>query len=117
MSESELAAQLSNVLEKGFDKPFIEFCAGVFSSHTYSLEMLPAARMYGVYLRHALEGLTEPLSRKAFLEGKEGADELEKACLQISRECWKEALLSGSPFCELFVEKWCGRFADKTVSK
>lgn len=112
MSESELIGQLSRVQEKGFDRAFMEFCAGVFSSHAYNAEGLPAARMYGAYLRLAIGELTAPCSRRELLEEKEGGGNLETAFVEISRESWKEALLSERPFCELFVEKWCRRFAE-----
>ena len=111
MSESELRDQLAAIRKRGFDDAFIGFCAKEFSSHTYPKEELSAARMYGVYLRLALEGLTGE-NYKELLAGEEGESALVGVYLEITRESWQESLSSDRPFCELFVEKWCRRFAD-----
>jgi hypothetical protein len=111
MSEAELARQLTEVREKGFDEPFALFCAKTFSSFEYSPENLAAARMHAFYLRQALEKLVDANTREELLHGAIAGDKIEGVLMKVTRESYQATLESGRLFCELFVEKWCASFA------
>ena len=38
-------------------------------------------------------------------------DDPEALCLQLSGECYRDALKGEEAFCELFIRKWCGVLA------
>ena len=117
MSEAELARQLTEVREKGFDEPFALFCAKTFSSFQYSPEDLAAAKMHAFYLRLALEKLVAANSREDLLPGAVAGDKIEVAFREVTRESYQAALESGLPFCELFVEKWCRYWAQEGTTE
>ena len=112
MSEAELARQLTEVREKGFDEPFALFCAKTFSSFQYSPENLAVARMHAFYLRQALGRLVYANTREELLHGAVAGDKMEATFLEITKESYQAALESDRPVCELFVEKWCARFSE-----
>lgn len=106
MSEKELIRQLAELKEKGFDDSFAAFCARTFSSFEYPAEHLAPARMHAHYLRLAIDILSDGIRREAFLrEGK--AEGTEGLFREVTVACYREALGTGRPFGELFVEKWC----------
>ena len=115
MQQSELDAVIMKVRDEGFDEAFIRFCAETFSSHTYPAKNLAAARMHAFFLRLALDSLCNPETKAEVLSaenpGQYVVDEPETLCLQLSGECYRDALNGGEPFCELFIRKWCGILA------
>ena len=107
MSEEELVRQIATMREKGFDDSFARFCAHVFSSYEYPEENLAAARMHALYLRLALESLSSPERRAAIMDGEiRGETTIEDVFLKVTRESFWEALQTGRPFPEQFVERW-----------
>lgn len=113
MSEAELARQLIEVREKGFDEPFALFSAMIFSSFQYPAENLAAARMHAFYLRLALERLTDTEGREVLFHEAVKGDRMEAAFRDVTCESYEAALESGRPFCEIFVENWCRHWAEE----
>lgn len=111
MDRSELDRQIAEVLEKGFDDSFAVFCATTFSSYRYPPENLAAARMHAFYLRSALEMLSDAESREALLGKTEGDNPLEEAFREVTANSYEAALSGDRPFCEVFVQLWCERWA------
>jgi len=115
MQQSELDAAIMKVRDEGFDESFIRFCAKTFSSHTYPAKNLAAARMHAFFLRIALDSLSDPETKAEVLSvenpGQYVVDDPETLCLQLSGECYRDALKGEEAFCELFIRKWCGVLA------
>lgn len=111
MEPIELDRQIAEMREKGFDDAFARFSAATFSSYSYPPDNLAAARMHAFYLRLALEALSCGESRQElFREAQEG-DRLETAFRETATESYRAALSGDRPFCEVFVEMWCSRWA------
>ena len=111
MEVSELESTLREVIEKGFDDAFAQFCATTFSSYRYPPEYLAAARMHTFYLRTALEMLSCAESREALFGQTEVDDPLMKAFREVTANSYEAALSGDRPFCEVFVRLWCERWA------
>jgi len=117
MRQSELEAALRAVRDGGFDESFVRFCARTFSSHTYPSKNLAAARMHAHFLRLALEALCDSETKTGVLSmensGIYDIDAPGTLCLQLTQECYRDALKGDCSFCELFVERWCRVLADR----
>jgi len=115
MDAAELDTVLRDVMEKGFDDSLVAFCARTFSSYDYPRENLPAARMHAHYLRQALEALCDPETKTEILRGGDSGfkdvSELDRLCLRLAADCYRDALSGEASFCELFVERWCAHFS------
>ena len=109
MDITELEGQLADILKKGFDDSFASFCARTLASFDYSPAGRARAKMHAHYLRLALGVMTDPESREElFRPTGEGDDD---AFRVVTMESCRAALESDRPFCEVFVEKWCGYYA------
>ena len=101
MSDSKIESFLVEVLEKGFDDSFAEFCADTFSSYEYPKERLAAARMHAHFLRVFIQDyLTDshPIERQ---------EDYMKVGMAALEETLKSERPTAMAFCRAFVEKWC----------
>ena len=109
MDKSELDRQIAEVLEKGFDESFADFCAKTFSSYSYPPENLAAARMHAFYLRFVLEALKRISPDK--IECADKTFELSDTAIEIGIECYKNSLSDDVDFCREFIKEWCRHWA------
>lgn len=112
MSESDLKRELAELLEKGFEDSFPEFCARTFASFKYPRERLAAARSYAFWLRTFLE---DYLSEMTLNLDEEPSGDVCEIAIEIGRQVidWslERETTTGNEFCREFVKRWCERYA------
>ena len=102
--------ELAELLEKGFEDSFPEFCARTFASFKYPPERLAAARSYAFWLRTFLE---DYLSGMSLNTDSESSGNIYEVAIEIGRQVvdWslERETTTGNDFCREFVKRWCER--------